>query len=113
MSVLKLISMRDNVAGNFFPPFPARSNEHASRGFGDALANRENALFAQYPDHFDLYFVCHFDEDTGVLSDGSPQLVITGALVARNRGLDLAGPATRVADPGFRHVLPDPSSLES
>jgi len=89
MSVMQLYSLRDNVAGNFFPPFPARSHEHASRGFGDALSNRENPLFAQYPHHFDLYHVGFMDEDTGVISSHDPRLVIAGQLVARNRGLTI------------------------
>ncbi len=108
MSVIQLYSMQDNAAKNFFPPFPARTHEHAARGFSDAIANRENPLFGQYPDHFDLYHVGTMDEDTGVLEGFErPRMVLTGRAVAEARGLRSAGGVVEPARP----LTEDPAAL--
>lgn len=61
----KMFSIRDSKAEIFNPPFFSKSHGEAERNF-TALVRDNKSQLNQFPEDFDLYFVGHYDDQTGV-----------------------------------------------
>lgn len=72
----KIYSIKDSQTGIYNPPFYQHTHGEAERTVKGLLAD-PNALPAQYPEHFDLYYLGIFDDNTGKLEAlDTPQHVI-------------------------------------
>nr|QJB20919.1 MAG: nonstructural protein [Microvirus sp.] len=61
-----VFSVYDRAAECFRTPFFAEHAGVAIRGFTDAINNPEkNTDISMHPDDFDLYYIGHFDSDSG------------------------------------------------
>lgn len=61
---LKVFSIRDAAAEVFNPPFYKRAMGEAERDFMN-LANDEKSNLYQHPEHFDLYYLGDYDDNSG------------------------------------------------
>lgn len=61
-----LFTVKDNKAEVFNPPFNARSHDEAMRMMLDTMQSGDT-LLSRYPYDFDLYYICDFDEQNGIL----------------------------------------------
>lgn len=66
--VLTVFSIRDNKTSSFGKPFLDVHVGNVFRGI-KAEIQRGEAFFAGYPDDFDLYQLCTFDDNSGKFVD--------------------------------------------
>lgn len=74
---LRLFSIYDMLAGVYLTPFPARSDVDATRQISASFDNpqmRDTPVFRN-PDHFALYEVGSFDDETGFVASQTPIIV--------------------------------------
>ncbi len=65
--ISKIFSIRDQAADAFLPPFTLPTEEMAMRTFGDCINDQKHA-FAQHPDHYTLFVLGTFDNETGLIA---------------------------------------------
>lgn len=72
-----MMSVRDSAGELFGQPFFVTAVGAAVRGFADEVnrAAPDNAVF-QHPEHFDLYKVGTFEDDTGQVTGIIPEHVV-------------------------------------
>lgn len=72
-----LFALLDSKSGKFGDCFHAADEADATRGVIIGLRTGK-PVFAQFPQDFSLYYVGHFDTDSGLLvSSGSPRHVVS------------------------------------
>lgn len=71
---LNLYSVRDTVAGAFCRPFAAPNNGLAIRDFDFAARDPESQI-SKTPQDYCLFLVGSFDEETGVITAQTPELL--------------------------------------
>jgi len=69
-----ICSVRDITADVFSAPFTSANTLTATRDFAHACADPNSQLFKN-PEDFQLYLVGEFDDDTGVLTGKTAQLI--------------------------------------
>lgn len=70
---LKIYSIRDAKGEIFNQPFYKKTHGEAERDF-QTLCKDEKSMPHQYPEDFDLYFLGHYDDQTGkIQSLDTPQ----------------------------------------
>lgn len=81
---MKVLSSVLDVTAEFFgPPITTRTDGEAIRIFSDAINDKQTA-FNAHPEHYNLYAIGHFDEQSGIIKPISPpQLLIAGINVER------------------------------
>lgn len=75
---VQVFAIRDSAVESFAPPFYARSKGEALRSFEVLVQSRESNV-AQFPQHFCLWHLGSFDDQTGVFiaPDSGPVPVVT------------------------------------
>jgi len=73
-----LYCIRDVKAELFNRPFAAQSDVLASRAFYSAAMSPESEL-SKFPDDYSLWLIGTFNDETGVLSDVQPRVVVASA----------------------------------
>lgn len=71
-----ICSIKDTAIGSFMNPFTVPSEGYARRGFADEV-NRvaDNNLINKHPEHFELYIVGSFEDETGRIDSQPPELI--------------------------------------
>ncbi len=75
---MKIYAIRDTCVKAFLLPMYFQNNAAATRAIGDAVnkATEENQFY-QHPEHFQLYHLGEFDEDTGQITPNvAPEFVV-------------------------------------
>ena len=86
--VLIVCSVLDVKAKAFLQPFFVANSSMAIRSFGDAVNNaKPDNNFYQHPEHFRLYQLGTFDDETGLhtLLD-APEFVVDAVSLMRTSG---------------------------
>lgn len=87
MSKLVVFVVRDTCGNVFGQPMFQTSVGGAERAFRDSVNRRDDSqnLLAQHPEHFELYLLGHFDQDTGMfdLLPSPRQLLLGSNCVAK------------------------------
>lgn len=76
--ISKVYSIKDETVGFFNPPFICRSDAEAIRGFSFLINDKECQL-SRYPEHYNLYVLSEFDDETGLFNFNSPVLLFNGS----------------------------------
>lgn len=72
----KIYSVRDGKAEVFNPPFYKKTHGEAERDF-TTLTNDPKSTVFNFPEDFDLYYLGHYDDDTGKLETlPTPQHIV-------------------------------------
>ena len=85
--LLLMFSIHDSCSGVYDRPFCARSEGEATRSFSDIALNADHTV-GRHPEHFSLYYVGTFDDNTCLVDPCDPRYV-AGAqdLVAQARNI--------------------------
>lgn len=95
---MKLFSVYDHAAQTYNQPFNSPSLGTAIRSTLDALGDADQEV-SKHPDDYDLYYVGHFDEKTGIiwimeqphqLTAGTNPLEVDPDILAKIDGLNYA-----------------------
>lgn len=80
--------VHDSCSGVYDRPFIARSEADAVRSFGD-IAMDANHMIGKHPEHFRLFCLGTYDDNSGVI-DPSPPIHVVNAidLVAQRQKVD-------------------------
>lgn len=75
----KLFTVFDRESKTYDRPFAAPTERDAKAGFANAVNNKETN-FGQFPQDFDLHYLCDFDPRTGEMhkEHEKPELLCTG-----------------------------------
>lgn len=73
---MMLFSVFDAKTEAYMPPFVARAKGEAIRSFGDAC--KDGNRFLAHRGDYSLVYVGEFDDQTGVVSDSDPTIVVSG-----------------------------------
>lgn len=75
---MKVYGVRDVCICSFLMPMFFVNNAAATRALGDAVNKAgEDNQFYQHPEHFQLYYLGEFDEESGVLAPlPAPEFVV-------------------------------------
>lgn len=78
-------SVRDTCVGSFLLPMFFQNNAAAVRALGDAV-NRpdKDNNFHQHPEHYQLYRVGDFDDESGSLEPMVPEFIVDCQSLARS-----------------------------
>lgn len=76
----KVFAVRDTCVGSFMLPMFFQNSAAAVRALGDAVnapPSKDN-LFGTHPEHFQLWYVGSFEDETGVLipHPNAPEFVV-------------------------------------
>lgn len=88
---MRLYAIKDEVAVEFMPPFPARNDAHALRQAAVARSNDEYAK--THADEFTLYYLGGWNRETGEIYDLGPEIVepnLENTLEEGDNGRDIA-----------------------
>lgn len=66
--ITKLFSMRDAAAEIYNIPFAKGTFAEAERDFRTAINNPQSGHLHTYPEHYDLYFIGEYDDQTGCVT---------------------------------------------
>lgn len=70
-------AVRDTCVGAFLLPMVFQNNAGAVRALGDAVNRPEkDNQFYQHPEHYQLYRVGDYDDETGMLESAVPEFVV-------------------------------------
>lgn len=84
----KIFSVKDSQTGIYNPPFYQHTHAEAERTVQGLLTD-ERSLPAQFPEHFDLYYLGIFDDNTGKIESlDTPQHVIKLDQLVRSTSLE-------------------------
>nr|QJB20106.1 MAG: nonstructural protein [Microvirus sp.] len=74
---MKIYSVRDTCVGAFLLPMFFQNSAAAVRALGDAVNKPgEDNQFFQHPEHYQLYALGEFDEDSGSLVPVPPEFIV-------------------------------------
>ena len=71
-----ILSIYDNVAKIYEPPFTEKNTGTAIRRIQDLIQNNPNSPYAKFPDNFALYHIGYFDPEDGSILDIEPSHII-------------------------------------
>ncbi len=72
-----MLTIRDSVAEVYARPFFARSAGEGIRSFSDLLSEPDHPI-GQHPDHYTLFEIGSFDEQTGMIVAHEPRSLGNG-----------------------------------
>ena len=72
-----LFSVRDTVASQYLPPFPAPVRGVAIRLFGDAIKDA-NGPISKHPGDYELVFLGFFDDESGAFEEAPTEVLSRG-----------------------------------
>jgi len=79
--ILKAFSIRDSKSETFNIPFFKRAHGEAERDFSAVVRDPKTSP-GQFPEDYDLYYVGHYDDNTGVFEPlDTPQHMLKGTAV--------------------------------
>ncbi|AZL82825.1 nonstructural protein [Apis mellifera associated microvirus 13] len=64
---MKIFAIRDSAVESYGRPYFTRSQGEAVRIFMDEAKNTES-MINKHPDHFDLYYLGEYDDNTGSIT---------------------------------------------
>ena len=72
-----IFAVRDTCVGSFLLPMFFQNRAAAVRALGDAVnrPEKDNNLH-QHPEHYQLYFIGGFDDETGLIESNAPEFVV-------------------------------------
>ena len=80
--------IHDTASGVFDLPFCMRSEAEAIRAFTDACVSADG-MIGKHPEHFQLFYVGAYDDNTGKIDSVAPRHVANGIeLVAKARRIE-------------------------
>lgn len=74
---MQFYTIKDTAVSVFYPPFNSRNRAEAIRMFSDA-ALRPDSVIGVHPEHFQLFYIGDFDDETGEISSVYPEFVWSG-----------------------------------
>ncbi len=78
--LLNLYSVLDNTSNLYLPPFAMRTDKEAIEAFAKAV-NSPESIWKKYPDDYALVRLGNFDDESAVIQQPEPGLVITAKKV--------------------------------
>lgn len=78
MAKLLICSVFDTKVGAYSPPFTCKSRGEAIRSFEDACRD-DKMPFKAHPEDYQLFAVGDFDDQSGLVSGGTPDRLIGAA----------------------------------
>lgn len=83
-----IFAIRDSALGTFMPPYFYGSDGAAIRAFGDAVGREApDNLFHAHPEHFSIYRLGSFDDETGLITAHEPQYIVDGPGLLHSQAL--------------------------
>lgn len=74
---MNIYAVRDTAVGEFLLPWYFKNHGAAVRALGDSVNKpSEDNQFFQHPEHFQLYQVGSYDQETGVITSMAPEFVV-------------------------------------
>jgi len=72
---MNLYAIRDKIRAECQPPFTAKNDQEGLRIIGISLSKDPYAI--QHADEFELWWLGHWDPETGVIETGSKPSIVT------------------------------------
>lgn len=75
---MNIYGVRDTCVQSFLLPMFFQNNAAATRALGDAVNKAsEDNQFYQHPEHYQLYYLGNYNEDTGQISTNqAPEFIV-------------------------------------
>lgn len=74
---MNIYAIKDEALNRFMQPFFTHTNAAAIRAFGDHV-NENGSPSNQHPGDYTLFYLGHFDEETGTIT-GDTERLVSGA----------------------------------
>lgn len=79
-----ITTVHDKCVNMYGVPVVVRNDADGIRMFSDEIM-RDGSVFGQHPEHYDLYAVGMFDDETGLVVGCTPRLLVAGSVAAAAR----------------------------
>lgn len=74
---MNIYGVKDVAVNAFHMPMFFQSDKACVRALGDAVNTpKEDNIYYKHPEHFDLYKIGVFDEETGVIAGHAPEFIV-------------------------------------
>lgn len=84
--MMKIFAVHDSAVGSYGKPFFAKSTGEAIRSFTDAVKAKDS-LLGQHPEHFSLFAVGEWDEDTADIKGYKVHIALMKAMEVSNENI--------------------------
>lgn len=75
MAKLNVMAVKDMALDAYMQPWIARTTAMAQRAFSDEV-NKSDSPIKQHPEHYALFHIADWDDETGIFSNNQPRQVI-------------------------------------